>query len=324
MKVSVIIPVYNVEDYLDKCLKSVEEQTYKDYEIIIVNDGSPDNSQRIIDEYTARNKNFVSYTIENRGQGGARNFGLEKATGEYVVFLDSDDYVSSDCLEKFVLAAEKNDSDIVVCNNYDVDENGNIIRESKNNVQDKTTSADECPKVLLNRPCPWGKMYRKTLFDGLSFVSRVWYEDMRLTPKLFLRAKKITFIDDFLFYYVQRQGSTMNNSQALRNLEIIDAFEDLISYFKENDAYDKYKSELDYMLIDNIAVAAVTRVVLSNAKEKKTVIKKLQDYMSGFENVYDNKYICDLGRNKRLILAFNRRKLYFLTALCMKLKSKMG
>ncbi len=324
MKVSVIIPVYNVEKYLDKCLDSVEKQTYKDTEIIIVNDGSPDNSQSIVDEYVSRNENFVSYTIENRGQGGARNFGVEKASGDYVVFLDSDDYVSENCIERFVAAAKENDSDIVVCNNYDVDENGRVIRHSINNVQNETISVNECPKALFTRPCPWGKMYRKSLFEGLSFVSRVWYEDMRLIPKLFLRAEKITFIEDFLFYYVQRQGSTMNNSQALRNLEVLDAFDDLISYFKSENAYEKFKSELDYLIIDHIAVAAITRVVLSDAKEKKTVIKKMQEYLAQFDNLYENKYISCLGRNKRLVLMFNRNKLYFFTELCMKIKNKIS
>ena len=139
MKLSVIIPVYNVENYLDRCLKSVEEQTYRDAEIIIVNDGSTDNSYEIVEKYAARNDNFIAYTTENNGLGGARNYGLSKSSGEYVVFLDSDDYVSPDCLEKFVSAAEKNDSDIVVCNSYDVDEDGQIIRCSRNNIDNMTT-----------------------------------------------------------------------------------------------------------------------------------------------------------------------------------------
>lgn len=324
MKISMIIPVYNVEKYIDKCLKSVEKQTYKDSEIIIVNDGSTDNSLEIIEDYVARNKNFVCYTIENSGQGGARNFGLTKATGEYVVFLDSDDYIAENCLEKLVEAAEKNDSDIVVCNNYDVAEDGAAICLSESNIKNQTTSLSENPKILLNRPCPWGKMFKRTLFENLGFVSRVWYEDLRLIPKLYPRASKITYIDDALFFYVQRQGSTMNNSNAVKNLDIIAAFDDLISYYKKEGIYNQYSEVFNYLIVEHIAVSTVTRVVLSEADEKRCVLKKLQEYVSQFEGLYSNPYMSFLDSNKKLILFFNRKKLYFLTKICMKLKRKFG
>ena len=320
MKISLIIPVYNVENYLDKCLQSVESQTCKDVEVIIVNDGSTDNGLEIINTYVTRNSNFVCYTIENSGQGGARNFALDKATGEYIVFLDSDDYIAEDCLEKLLAAAEQNESDIVFCNNYDVAEDGSILLLSQTNIKNRTTCLKESPEILLNRPCPWGKMFRRSLFEGLRFTSRVWYEDLRLIPKLYPRAKKITFIDDFLFFYVQRAGSTMNNSKALRNLEIIDAFEDLISYYKENGFYESFKQEFDYLIVEHLCVATATRVVMSRAPERGEVLKKLDQYASRFQDLYSNKYMSSLGFNKKLILFFNRNKLYFLTYLCMKAK----
>lgn len=324
MKISLIIPVYNVEDFLYRCLKSVENQTYKDAEVIIVNDGSTDNSYKIIDEFVARNQNFVCYTTENHGLGGARNYGLTKATGDYIVFLDSDDYIAEECLEKFATAAEENGSDIVVCNSYDVTEEGEIILLSECNIKNETTSLKKTPSLLLNRPCAWAKMYRKNLFDGLSYVAREWYEDIRLTTKLYLRAEKITYIEDALFFYVQRAGSIMNNAKALRNLEIIEAFEDFVSYYKEKGVYKDYKAEIDFLVIQHIAVAAITRVVMSGAEEKDMVIEKLQNYISQFEGLYNNKYISSLGFNKRLVLFFNRNKLYFLTKLCMKAKNKLS
>ena len=323
MKVSLIIPVYNVENYLDKCLKSVEGQTYKDTEVIIVNDGSTDNSPKIIEDYVSQNENFHCYTIKNSGIGGARNFGLTKATGEYIVFLDSDDYITEDCLEKFVAAAQKNDSDIVVCNSYDVTEDGNIILLSENNINNDTTSLLQSPQILLNRPCAWGKMYRKSLFENLSYVSREWYEDLRLTPKLFLKSAKITYIDDALFFYVQRAGSVMNNPKVARNLEIIAAFEDVISYFKQNGFYEKFKEEFDCLIVEHVLIAAITRVVMSNGEERKSVLSKLQNFLLQFDGLYGNKYVSSLGFNKKLILFFNKNKLYFLTKLCMTVKSKL-
>ncbi len=324
MKVSLIIPVYNVENFLYRCLKSVENQTYKDTEVIIINDGSTDNSYKIIDEFVARNENFICYTIENSGSGGARNYGILKATGDYIVFLDSDDYISEDCIEKLFNAAQKNDSDIVVCNNYDVTEEGEIITLYECNAKNRTTSAQESPEIFFNRQCPWGKIYRKFLFDNLFYATKEWYEDLRLVLKIYLRAEKITYIEDALFFYVQRAGSIMNNAKAIRNLEIITAFEDIISYFKEKDVYEKFKAEIDYLIIEHIAVAAITRVVMSGAEEKDMVIEKLQNYISQFEGLYNNKYISSLGFNKRLVLFFNRNKLYFLTKLCMKAKNKLS
>lgn len=321
MKVSLIIPVYNVEDYLEKCLDTVEQQTYKEAEIIIVNDGSTDNSPAIIDKYVARNANFKSFTIKNSGLGGARNFGMTKATGDYVIFLDSDDYIAPDCLEKFVAAAQNNDSDIVVCNFCDVKEDGTIIRYIRNNLSNETTSLYDSPEILLNFPCAWAKMYRKSLFEGLSYVAREWYEDLRLTPKLFFKAKRITYIEDFLFFYVQRAGSIMNNSNIRRNLEIVTALEDLIAYYKQHNVYERFKEELEFLVVYNITIAALTRVVLSNAADKKTVINTMQDYLKGFDGLYNNKYISTLSLNKRLIMNFNRNKLYFLTALCMKMNN---
>ena len=322
MKISLIIPIYNVEAYLDKCLKSVEEQSYKEAQVILVNDGSTDSSLKIAEKYASRNENFHLYTTPNGGQGAARNFGLEKAMGEYVVFLDSDDYLATNCLEKLLLAIEKEKSDMAVCACYNVTEDGKILSLWENNVKNETLSLEKEPTILFNRPSPWGKIFRRSLFDSLKFENGVWYEDMRLIPKIYAEANRITYIEDPLFFYVQREGSTMNNAKALRNLEIIDAFEDLISHYKEKGIYERYREEFGFLLIDHIAVAAMTRVISSGAAEKKEVLQKLEEYLSRFENLYENKYLALLGKNKKLILFFNRRRLFFLTRLCMKLKKK--
>ena len=188
--VSMIIPVYNVRDYLRKCLDSVAAQTYKALEVIVVNDGSPDDSLEIILEYTAKYPHFSCYTIENRGQGGARNYGMEQATGDYIMFLDSDDYIAPNCVEALVSAAESTGSDMVVANCYDVREDGSILDAYKNVYKSAVTNLTQEPEILFNRVAPWGKLYKRELLEGLQFACRVWYEDMRLIPKLYLRASK--------------------------------------------------------------------------------------------------------------------------------------
>lgn len=324
MLVSIIIPVYNVELFLEKCLDSVKNQTYKDIEVIIVNDGSTDSSPEIINRYVAENANFKGFTIENSGQGGARNFGIEKASGEYIAFLDSDDYIAPNCIERLAETAKNENSDIVVCGCYDVREDGSIIAKVGNNIKNRTTSVFDSPEILFNRVAPWGKLFRKSIFGDLRFATRVWYEDMRLIPKLYLNAKRISYIDDALFYYVQRMGSTMNNSNAVRNLEIIETFENLISYFKEKNLYENFRSELEFLVIDHIAVAGITRVVLCKDPNKKQVIKKLEEYISKFKGLYENKYIEGWYSNKKLIMNLNRKGLYFITYIIMKIKNKVA
>ena len=143
--ISIVIPVYNVEDFLERCLDSVSCQTYKETEVIIVNDGSTDSSPEIIERYVEEYPNFKSFTIENSGQGGARNFGIEKANGEYIAFLDSDDYISPNCIELLAETAKRENSDIVVCSCYDVKEDGTIISKVDNNIKVGTTSVFSPP-----------------------------------------------------------------------------------------------------------------------------------------------------------------------------------
>ena len=132
MKVSVIVPVYNVEKYLRKCLASLVNQDFEDYEIIIVNDGSPDNSQEIIDEYTKKYKFIRSFTKENGGLSSARNYGIDKARGDYIAFVDSDDYVDVAFLKELYEAITKDGSDIAVCEFSYVYPNGNMVRSYSN------------------------------------------------------------------------------------------------------------------------------------------------------------------------------------------------
>jgi len=318
--VSLIIPVYNVRDYLRKCLDSVAAQTYQALEVIIVNDGSTDDSLEIALEYTAKYSNFKCYTIENRGQGGARNYGLKQATGEYVMFLDSDDYLSKNCVETLIAAAQETEADIVCANCYDVQENGAVLAVSKNEYQNAVTSLQEEPALLFNRVAPWGKLYKRQLWNEMEFACRVWYEDMRLIPKLYLRAEKICYIEDAVVYYVQRSGSTMNNRDYRRNLEIIEAFNDLLGYYQEQGVYERYREELEFLVIEHIAVSAIGRVALGKSSENREVITRLQAYLATFEGLYDNPYLKTQTRNRKIILWCNRHGWYWATKLLLKAK----
>ena len=318
-KVSIIVPVYNVEAYIAKCLDSLVNQTLSDIEIIVVNDGSPDNSQKIIDKYVKKYPDKVkSYIKENGGQGSARNYGLKKANGEYIGYVDSDDYIKVDMYEKLYNLAKKDNADISMCSNIIVYENNN------SEVEEKLFLKTDNDKVnaLFNNPGVCNKIYKKELLEEFTFRTKVWYEDLDFVSKVILKAKKISFIDEGLYYYLLRQGSTMNNSNIMKNLDILKSFDSLINYLKEKKCYDKYKDEVTYLAIYHIYIAAIVRIInINNSKDKKQVINELIKYMeSNFPDFKNNRYLYLLDRNKKIVYNLVRYHQYLLIRLIFKIK----
>ena len=314
-KVSVIVPVYNVENYIDRCLKSLVNQTLEDIEIIVVNDGSPDNSQKIIDKYVKRYPNKVkSYIKENGGQGSARNFGLEKSTGEYIGYVDSDDYVEKDMYERLYNKAKEKELDIVVCGSYNVYE----VTNDKTIDLDRIIFDDKKVNSFFGRMAVWNKIYKKSLVKGIKFRSKVWYEDLDFTVKVLTNAKKIDYVNEPFYDYLIREGSTMNNSNVERNLEILQAFDEI----KDN---KKYGNIIEFLAIDHIYISAIVRVINANEdkKLKKEVIKKLKDYvLNNFPNFKKNRYLYTLTRNRKIVYNLVNMNQFWLIKLLFKLKGR--
>lgn len=312
-KVSVIIPVYNVEEYIRKCLDSLVNQTLKDIEIIVVNDGSPDNSQDIIDEYVEKYpKKIKSFIKENGGQGSARNFGLEHATGEYIGYVDSDDYVDISMYEKLYTNAKKNKSDISICGTYVV-AGEKLIEELE-----PMFFSDKKKNAFFGKKAVWNKIYKKELIidNKLEFRSKIWYEDFDFSFKALSAANKVSYINEPLYYYLIRPGSTMNNSNIHRNLEIIEAFEQ-IKNIKAN------KDIQEFLAIDHIYISTIVRIIRSRADKntKKDVINEILTYFKkNFPKYRNNKYLNILTKNRKIIFELLERKMYFLIALLFKIK----
>lgn len=216
---SLIIPVYNVEQYLEKCLDSVVNQTCKDFETIIVNDGSTDSSSSIIDKYKNKIENLTIITQNNQGLSVARNNGIEKATGKWICFLDSDDYISHDYFE----VLNQNISD-----NFDLIEfNYRSIDGNSSNISDIFNS--EFPYfVPVNA---WTKCYKKELFNNVRFPLGLYFEDFAVTP-YFVNVYKVKKIDNVLYNYVVREGSIITSGKKIT--DIIDSLEYLLNLFKIN------------------------------------------------------------------------------------------
>lgn len=318
VKVSIIVPVYNVYKYLDRCLKSLVSQTLNDIEIIIINDGSPDDSQNIIDKYAKEYpKKIRAFEVENGGISEARNIGLSKATGSYIGFVDSDDYIEKDMYEKLYNLAEKEGLDIVIGGLY------NVVEETgkKEPIIDKKISNDNDINVLLGTTAVWNKIYRKEVVENIKFRKRKWYEDLDYTVKAISNSKKIGYVDECFYNYMIRQGSIMNNKNLERNLEILDTFDEIKSYKKSN----KYNDIIEYLAIYHIYICAVVRVINSSGSKKERIkcIHKLLEYIyTNYPNYKKNKYLYLLPKNKRIVYNLIKNKQYGLIRLIFRIKGR--
>lgn len=320
-KLSIIVPVYGVEKYIDKCLNSLVKQSLKEIEIIVVNDGTKDNSQKIIDKYVKKYPDKIkSYIKENGGQGSARNYGLEKANGEYIGYVDSDDFVEKDMYKKLYNKAKENNYDIVVCGNYNVSED----YQNKNIDTFINNYNTDLENIFFGKMAVWNKIYKRDILikNKLEFKEKVWYEDLAFTLKAIMNSNTFAFIDEPLYDYLIREGSTMNNSNVQRNLEILDAFNDILSYIQHNKK-EEYFSKIEFLAIDHIYISAIIRVLKAEAddKVKRETINKLIDYMNKkFPNYKNNKYINTLSKNRKIIYKLINIKMYGLINLIFKVK----
>ena len=292
IKVSVIVPVYNVEKYIKRCLDSLVNQTLENIEIIVVNDGSPDNSQVIIDKYVKKYDNVKSYIKKNGGLSDARNYGLKYATGEYISFIDSDDYVDINMLEKMYNKAIEKDFDVVVCNLQMVDDNQNYIQSVSSNI-DRDVYGDKIKKCMVNiYPSAWNKLYKRKLFENnVNFKKGIWYEDVEFLYRLFPYIQSIGVIKDELYFYVQRDGAiTKTFDKRLYNY--IDNWNGIIEYYNDNGLYDAYKKELEYCYVRYLYATFIKQA--TNYKDKleykKAVDTAIDNVEGKFPNYKKNEY----------------------------------
>lgn len=238
--ISIIVPIYNVEDYLKRCLETIMQQTYKNLEIILVNDGSTDHSETIIQEFVEKDSRFVAVKKENGGLSDARNAGIEIAAGKFLIFVDSDDYIHPQFVEMLHWALKKTDSDIAVCQSVEVDEKevrdfeNERVSEKRVDVLDSVegmkfwyTSSFRTPTVA------WNKIYKRELFSSERFAVGRYHEDEFIMHRLFMKASRIAYLWADLYYYVQRSNSiTGARAYSIKRLDVLDAYEDRRAAFK--------------------------------------------------------------------------------------------
>ena len=322
-KASVIVPVYNVEAYLEKCVQSILRQTEQNFELLLVDDGSTDSSGQLCEELAKKDSRIRVIHQENQGLGGARNTGIREAKGDWLLLVDSDDWIEPEILEKSLEAGLREEADMVMFPFRSVDEEGRELAVFRENVPlDRALSLKERKDVLLTAPVAWNKLYRTAFFreTGLAYPSRVWYEDIRTTPKLMALARRMVFLGDIGYNYLQRQGSIMNSGKVARNVEIIEAFDDILPWFREHGLFAEYRQELEHLTVAHILLTSSVRVLRMD--HKNPLLRKFRAYVEReFPTYRGNPYNkTHFTRNQKIALWLVERRWYGAAALAFRVK----
>ena len=231
--ISVIVPIYNVEKYIHKCVKTIREQTYTNLEIFLVDDGSPDNCGEICDEYAKQDDRITVIHKKNGGLSDARNAAIDVMTGKYVTFVDSDDYLEPTMIEKLYNALCNANADMAICNYNYVTEDGKLVNTHKNDGQVMVFNQKEALYELLDSKkysnSAWGKLYRADHFSDVRYPFGKIFEDVPTTYKLFLKSEKIVYVQETLYNYLFNGKSISKQSFKPQRMDAVTFAEDMVS-----------------------------------------------------------------------------------------------
>jgi glycosyltransferase involved in cell wall biosynthesis len=296
MKFSIIIPVYNVEKYIEKCILSILNQSYSDYEIIVVDDGSKDRSGEICDRYAREYDNITVIHIPNGGVSNARNVALAKAKGDYIWFIDSDDYIETNALEIIKSHIEKySNMDLLIFDATVVDEQGKELGKISSDLPcGQSIKFESCRDFVHVNTSLWNRIYRTEVIRNkqLLFEHNITIaEDLLFNYKYLLECQNVYYEKDELYYYIQRKNSAM--SGAGKNKDVEKVFERLVLYYKENGKYIHYRDEIEYLAIYHYFIVTSVRMIRCGiAKEECiTILKWFADNQIplSLRNVYVRK-----------------------------------
>ena len=238
--ISVIVPIYRVEKFLPQCIESVLNQTFTDFELILVDDGSPDRCPAICDEAAERDARVRVIHQANAGLSAARNAGIEAAHGAWLSFVDSDDYIAPHFCEKLYQTAQRTNADCVMCSVQNVDESGKLIDSALMRVADEVkTGREVLRKIGRDDVTPyltaWNKLYRRKLFNTLRYPAGRQNEDVFVFAELFCQVQRAVCVAEPLYFYRKRIGSIMNSVVTLRNLDEMWAYVNCFEHLQQDD-----------------------------------------------------------------------------------------
>ena len=312
MKLSIILPVYNVEQYIEKCLLSVIPQLSEEDELIIIDDGSTDKSGQICDKYSDHYENVFVCHVKNGGVSNARNIGLQKASGQYVWFIDSDDYIQKEAVDTIKRNLAQESCDLLLFDAEAVDTDG--VRIEKIGIEDVAhfeMQKDIISKMLFHNTALWNRIYCMEVIKKaeLQFDAGITIaEDLLFNFKYLLECTKINYIAESLYFYVIRENSAM--AGAGKNADVSVALDALYAFYKEKNAYETYKDALDYLAVKHYYIVTSVRVIRYDKTYKGC--KKINQWFQekGITPSLHNPFVKQMPLKHKLILVLMKMKMY--------------
>ena len=315
-KISIIVPIYNVEKYLGVCIESILSQSYENLEILLVDDGSPDQCGMICEEYAKKDSRIYVIHKKNGGLSDARNAGLDVATGEYIVFVDSDDAIHPKMIEILYKQIKDENVDMSVCSHIEVNENFKGYEKISNEEEvlylTQIFDGKECNRIIhsdllgIDMNVMWNKMFPKKIFETLRFPKGKIHEDEFVNYLIFYQIQKCAYINQPLYFYRQRSGSIM--SEEKKNILLsdkIEMYESRISFFKEHGEIELYYLAIINFLISLMRIYVLTREYYPKKKEYLDKIKSLHRELY-YNNIYRNKNIPMKVKFKNRLFLMNK------------------
>ncbi|MEG0034375.1 MAG: glycosyltransferase [Bacilli bacterium] len=322
-KYSIIIPSYNADKYLDRSISSVINQTYKNFEVIIIDDGSTDNSYQKMKEYASKYDYIKLISQDNYGLGHARNVGITEAKGEYILFLDCDDWIEKEALERIDKSLNC-DCDLLI---FDV----NLITskgEKKGYLKGiefyrESTSTRE---LIVNAiPAAWNKVYKRKMIieSNVKFPEGLYYEDLAFSKQIFLYTFNVFYLKEPLYNYVSNANSMIHTKQMDNCFNMIEIIEIIITKYREMNFYNEYTSELEFVMIMHLLIYSTLRVNSINPFSNRQYL--FLKYMKiNYPEFRFNKYIKQFDNEYRKIFEFIIKKQYLHLWLYRRLGNKEG
>lgn len=312
-KISVIVAVYNTEKYLDRCIESLLNQTYKNIELVIVEDCSTDSSRKLLKKYKGNKNIKVFYNRENRGLSYSRNYGLKKSTGDFIGYIDSDDYVEPDYYEKLMSSIKDNKSDIAICDIKLVDEQTNKIQRCKC----YTNDFDVC-SVINNgfAASACNKLFKRKNIEKYPFAEGKVNEDIAVVIPTVIQAKKISYADT-CYFYVQRGGSIQNSKFSDKRFDIFDGVKTTLERIKNEQDYEFYKNAIVYNQLILLLMFAIPKE--KNFIKRYKFLKKFNELSKDYKITKNTNYLEYLENSKRInqiyyknLVSLNEKKMILL------------
>ena len=280
--ISVIVPIYKVEPYLHRCIESIIAQTYRNLEIILVDDGSPDRCPEICDEFAQKDTRVKVFHKENGGLSDARNYGIQNSTGDYIGFVDSDDFIHENFYKKLLDMIKEHDADISICNMLRFKDYKEVLVNELLNCDSVVLTSIEALKALFTAKdygsvMAWNKLYKASLFKDHNIfypINRI-HEDNYTTYKLFYYSDKIVYTYDKLYYYLQRSTSIMGNSDLKNRMDGLVAAEETISFIDSKLPVLKNEVRANYVLSNMTILNYMIEYGIEDEKIKKQLIRNI-------------------------------------------------